>query len=48
MTWYEWVGIGLTVYIIVGVLAWALMKTASDADDAMEAWTKEDYCVHDD
>lgn len=37
MTWYEWTAIGLTVYAVVGLFAWALMKAASDADDTIES-----------
>lgn len=49
MSWYEWAGIGAAVYAVVGLVTWALMKAASDADDIMESWhEKEGSCVHDD
>lgn len=47
MNWYLFAGIAAAVYAVVGLVTWALMKAASDADDIMENWEKEVTDVYD-
>lgn len=40
------ISIVVVVYVIAVVITFALMKTASNADDAIESWRNEDKEDH--